>query len=670
MLEIPPDVHFNIEELRFNKRGHVILPHETPRQHLSRRTRAGNAAKKARLEALAAKEAEQNAEETESIKKALSGFPIPSIVLPSLNTQSSALQSQSPPPLPPLTPPLLPRVLFDEHNSTNPLHSQPVAKSPFNHPEVSELSTLREEITVLKAALEASLDSNQRCQQAFQDLQAEVATLRTALAEERLQRESHPIQSTTLQTENQDLRRIKFNLERTVLDLEQQRDSLQLQLDAAVLDPAAGQSTAEPAESISTDALTSRLEVQVGPSLEATLEPIVQRVLDSLLGKGDNEPTSPSPSIPHSQPTDTTSSSQTNGQAQERKPKKKKKKSKKKNNSTKGSQIIGDASTSTQAPSAPSGPLFSKVVQSGPRSFLPLQNPSQNHLPPPPPLPRQLPRQLSGLRPPTFSESSLLAVPTNSSERALQIIRGLPDVNPISLGVRHHVEFPNGGVLIRCDKKENALRLRSILEGTSGLELRDKRVIVPEIRLHNVPGEVSVDQINATLSRILGEPPSAIRLVDYSNPVVPGTKLAVISVTPTAYEVAKTRRTIRLGWASCPLKTLPYISRCTNCHLLGHKANACRNQSATPDSQVTTPAPNTCIDCCSFNSGITRAGLPKSRLRRTDHASGSQHCLSRIALIRRRLPYASQSQPAHAISTGTHRSSEGARSYTNHGRTT
>jgi len=503
---------------------------------------------------------------------------------------------------------------------------------------------LQKEISTLKSALEAERIHAS----AFQELQTEVVCLRTTLAEERQQRQMEPVDTEALRTENQDLRRFTVVLQETISDLKstisklgseldtmkEQQENLQSLLDSAL----ANNGTSNAAN----DAVNLMPTVS---SLESTLEPMVERVLSSILGKG------PLPSTPRG-PTPSTinPSSKTNGtlrpeETLQEKKKKKKKKLKKQNkpNNTdlnnKPSTADGRASELTQGAAEGAPPSYSNVVQNKARR--------------PPPVCA-----------PVFSDNAVLVAPTVTGKRAMDIIRTLKDVNPHSLGVRQHIEFPQGSVLIRCAAKENALKLRSLLDGASGLVVREKRNIIPEIRVHGIPDQTSLDQFSDAVTRALGEAPVSTRFVTYTNPLVQKTMMGIAVVSSAAYEVAKQRRNIRIGWAPCPVRTTPYISRCTQCHLLGHSVKRCR---ANPSTETVSPfqtEASTCFDCKSYNSSIIKAALPKSRHRPVDHRTGASHCPSLLALIRRRLP---PNQPQTVTTNSTTSSSEGANHRNHHG---
>lgn len=241
-------------------------------------------------------------------------------------------------------------------------------------------------------------------------------------------------------------------------------------------------------------------------------------------------------------------------------------------------------------------------------------------------------------------------MPTNKEERALDLLRKSSALDPHALGIRHHVEFPNGAVLLRCSSPEQVNVLRTLIPAVPGTEFREQRVRTPELYIHNIPETSTADQIRAAVARALGEEPLDLKILPYSKPVHPNTVFAVCSVTAEQYELAKKRRSIRVGWSACSLRTTPHVPRCNRCHLLGHKDSKCLQptpaegmelageESTVPTDTINSTSKTPCLDCSAYNDQLKAAKLPRRRYRPTNHATDSATCPSRIAWIRRMLP--------------------------------
>ncbi|KAM7249066.1 hypothetical protein ACFE04_016265 [Oxalis oulophora] len=261
--------------------------------------------------------------------------------------------------------------------------------------------------------------------------------------------------------------------------------------------------------------------------------------------------------------------------------------------------------------------------------------------------PTQRAAQKKELKPLKHDPSSLLVLPTEKDQRAYEILRNSTALDPHALGIKHHVEFPNGAVLLRCATQDQVKTLRTLIPAVPGTTLKEERTRKPEFYVHNVPNTANEAQIKASIARVLGSEPEELKILPYNKPVQPNTVYVVCSVDAALYEVAKKRRTIRIGWSACPIRTTPYIPRCALCHLLGHKEAKCpskdliqedsmegNSQANLPDLSQSSP----CHDCKAFNQKILEAKLGRKRCRPTDHPTNSAGCPTRIAWIRRMLP--------------------------------
>ncbi|VDO08353.1 unnamed protein product, partial [Brugia timori] len=482
-------------------------------------------------------------------------------------------------------------------------------------------------------------------------LKSEIATLQVVIQD--LQQDTSATRLARLEEENR-------SLQATVLELQAKMSNLSSDLPARSVP-----STSTAATIPSADHLDTLIAKQIGTALEARLEPIIERLMRSLLGTSTIEKTPPT-----NQPVP----------AALNRPQQKKKKNKSTNRPAAPSSVmdispprsseevtpLGNSSSSAPSPSAGvTQPSYASAARKPPRQTQP-PAPSKSRQDPP----RSRPSPMKKLNPPTFQTTAVLVAPTTAGQKALDVVKLTPGINPIDLGIKSHVEFPSGSVLLRCSSQENATQLRSLLAPVSSIQVRDKREVEPEVRIHNVPGDTSETQLENILLQRLHEPVQ-VRYVEYAAPALPGTKLAIVCLSLEAYNNCRGKR-VRIGWASCKLQTIPYIPRCPRCHLLGHKEKSCPSpapmeadsDSAQPPVTASgapeqPPLPGQCADCVHYNETVQKAGLPRHRRRLTDHATNSQKCPSRLALIRRRLP-----TKAAVLATGP---SEGLPPTTNHG---
>jgi len=56
--------------------------------------------------------------------------------------------------------------------------------------------------------------------------------------------------------------------------------------------------------------------------------------------------------------------------------------------------------------------------------------------------------------------ASLLHIPNKEYPNVLQKPQNIPKADPRALGVKRHIQFPSGAVLIKCSNKELANKLR------------------------------------------------------------------------------------------------------------------------------------------------------------------------------------------------------------------
>ena len=262
------------------------------------------------------------------------------------------------------------------------------------------------------------------------------------------------------------------------------------------------------------------------------------------------------------------------------------------------------------------------------------------------------------LRPQQHKDNSVLLLPVKPTDLTdqqqptsiLEALRSEPSFDPLALDIRRHIPFANGAVLLQCGSKGKADELRTQVNQIPAIAVKKYRAVPIEIRIHSVPKAFSEDQLKLAIQVQLGEAPLAIRFVPYSRPLQADTHMVVANVTPPAYLRAQKKSSLYLGLHYCPLKTEPYLSRCPDCGLLGHKKQNCKPEAPLAE----TPPENECKDCHSYNRYMRSANLGGRRLRPTNHKTDDRSCPTRLYFYRRALPVLPTIPAGGAVSTHSH----------------
>ena len=333
--------------------------------------------------------------------------------------------------------------------------------------------------------------------------------------------------------------------------------------------------------------------------IEQCIENALKGVIDKPINpRPQTKPAKPTTNGPSSAGPSTSHSSQAtlaiNGEMRE--PRKKKKKSKKSKKSKKP-----NATLQTQKSKADSTVETTTKLPSGP--------------------PKERPVWKKAEKPTT-----MLIVPTKAGTQVIEELEKVA-LDPSKLNIKKRKPFKSGALLLTCATKADKERVEQAVRRIEGITPQRKTPRQPEIRIHNIQNSASEEQVRRDIQRELGGSATEVFFVDYKKPLVRGTKLAVCKVEPSTYAAAVKRRTIHIGWRTCPLSTEVRVKRCDNCGLLGHPAKYCTAERPTgtaEGTQATTPA-NGCKDCHAFNHRLPKHLRP-TRSRPTDHAAGSKKC--------------------------------------------
>lgn len=164
---------------------------------------------------------------------------------------------------------------------------------------------------------------------------------------------------------------------------------------------------------------------------------------------------------------------------------------------------------------------------------------------------------------------------------------------------------------------------------------QDKRISQFEICVHGVP-TTTKEEVAEDIEALTGQKPEKILLFPYKSSRLEGSQVAVVKCGRELYDSLSSRRSILIGYSKCRIDSNPTVMRCITCKVFGHTKTHCPGIPAAVQEMVN-KAPQACLDCTVYNSRQLEAGLPKSRLRSTQHQAGSSAYPTRAALLRKYL---------------------------------
>lgn len=258
--------------------------------------------------------------------------------------------------------------------------------------------------------------------------------------------------------------------------------------------------------------------------------------------------------------------------------------------------------------------------------------------------------------------TTVLLLPGNDCPNVIKKLQKVPEADPLKLGVKRQVQFPSGAALVTCHSEHQATLLRTIAQNIGIREkLRNPRS--PQIRIHDIPGNVSNEEAGRWIERGFGEAPLEVLSFPYrttNQDDEEATRFAVVSTSMELYRKMSERRSVRIGWQMCRIDASIKVRRCNECGLLGHSEARCaefseslvRNASAGVGANgagSNHEANNECRDCSAFNrKRITSASTSGAswKPRPTAHETGSKTCPTLIAFRKKALPILPKQPPA------------------------
>ena len=248
--------------------------------------------------------------------------------------------------------------------------------------------------------------------------------------------------------------------------------------------------------------------------------------------------------------------------------------------------------------------------------------------------------------------ATLLLLPDSVTPNVLQKLQNMPEANPRQLGIKRHVAFPSGALLVTCGSATQAEQLRGITT-KAGIHEKVRRTKAPEFRVHSVPSETTPAQLKADIQQRLGEIEAEVALFPYQDPRFQGQCFAVVKTTIEDLKKVAKIRSLRVGWTQCRVDTRIHVSRCSKCGLLGHSTQKCTQmeEEVIPPEQQHQAEGDSCRDCQYHNKQLDEAkrttGVRGNR-RPSNHKTGSNNCPTLLSLKKKALPL----RPSHP-ETGT-----------------
>ena len=228
-------------------------------------------------------------------------------------------------------------------------------------------------------------------------------------------------------------------------------------------------------------------------------------------------------------------------------------------------------------------------------------------------------------------EKILFLPPSSTSSKKVTAILREHKIVPRNTGIRHTVEFSSGAALLTVEKDH----LENLLAKAKECGIEPKRKIIPntfEFKLHGVPDDYPKEELAEDINDALGHKPSDIIFIKYKDNRV-GQHMAIIKCSRELLDAANNRQTIRVEYQRCRIDTKPQLMKCKKCSLYGHTQNHCKGITERID-QISKET-GECLDCLVYNQEQLSAGLPRHRLRDTNHAKGHHHCATKKALLKK-----------------------------------
>ncbi|KMQ83525.1 putative 50 kda protein in type i retrotransposable element r1dm, partial [Lasius niger] len=115
----------------------------------------------------------------------------------------------------------------------------------------------------------------------------------------------------------------------------------------------------------------------------------------------------------------------------------------------------------------------------------------------------------------------------------------------------------------------------------AGLEVKDEVKLNPRIIIHNIPAELTEDEIKSQLAKQNEEGTEKDIKVVYRYPLHPGKQYSscVLEVRPETRQKFVSMERVLLGWSACRVADHVKVLQCYKCLSFGHLAKNCTNNA-------------------------------------------------------------------------------------------
>lgn len=214
----------------------------------------------------------------------------------------------------------------------------------------------------------------------------------------------------------------------------------------------------------------------------------------------------------------------------------------------------------------------------------------------------------------THSKNGIVLRSIVPDEDSLEVLK--KNINPAEDGISitFAKKLAGNRVFVACADESCVMNLQGKIR--EKLEPVTKKVMNPQVIIHNIPAKSSGESVTAAIKRATGETPLfpvAIRKYRTKEDVV----LAVATLTSVAWNKILEHGKIFVDWTVCPVKNNVPVVRCSKCYAYGHTTRYCKNEP------VEVPK-DTCLNCTRENDA--KKGIPKYRPIATQHSTFDKAC--------------------------------------------
>jgi hypothetical protein len=233
---------------------------------------------------------------------------------------------------------------------------------------------------------------------------------------------------------------------------------------------------------------------------------------------------------------------------------------------------------------------------------------------------------------------TVLAKDNQTAETTKQMLKAHINPTEIRVGVHSLKALKDGRVLIETNSSAEADTLTKNIRDKCGdkLEANVNKPRAPRMKIHNVPEEISIENIeeillaqNTELGLITGDINPKFIYTTKTH-----TRNLVIEVGPQIRNKLMHHK-LKLGWHICGIEDYLVATRCFHCSRIGHTTKFCRNKETCPlctgehnlkDCKAQ-PTEVKCINCHTYNLHNKNANI------NTNHTTLDRKCPSILAVL-------------------------------------